>query len=507
MNERDETMKPTNTRRSARNEPSRNKAKKAEPKRTAVKSKHSQRRGTPVYDRLREPLAEAGVTLIQGDSRLMMAEMDENSIDAVVTDPPYGLTDGPLDIEALLREWMARGEHKNAKCGFMGKKWDSTVPSPALWREALRVLKPGGHCLAFAGTRTAHLTTLALQLAGFEIRDTLIWHYGQGMPKSRNIGHHLGLVSGTAVGSGLKPSYEPIIVARKPLQTGLTLTANARQWGTGGINIDATRIGTTQTSVSGPSGRWPTNALFSHTDECRYLKCEEVVSGAHVPGERMSGFGRFGGGKVIACGDGFAPGRETAEKWDCAPGCPIAALDGQQGNMPSRYFQTFSVLDEVVSREKPAFLYAPKPTKRECEAGLTSGEFEARRAHRLAYGVRDEVATTRLNVHPTVKPIAVMRWLITLACPEGGIVLDPFMGSGSTGCAAALSGRHFIGIELDEEEGYQDIAAGRIMHSASEPEDASDAVRAQADVIPFLRNLLGGTAAVQRGGAAQQSAA
>jgi site-specific DNA-methyltransferase (adenine-specific) len=479
-------MKPTNTRRSASNNSNlSNKARKAKPKRTAVTSKQSQRRGNPVHDRLTEPLAEAGATLIQGDSRLKMAEMEENSIDAIVTDPPYGLTDGPLDIEALLTEWMAGGEHKSAGCGFMGKKWDSTVPSPALWREALRVLKPGGHCLAFAGTRTVDLTTMALRLAGFEVRDVLVWHYGQGMPKSRNIGRQLGHSSGTAVGSGLKPSYEPIIVARKPLQPGLTLTANARQWGTGGINIDASRIGTTQTSVSGPSGRWPANALFSHADGCRLLGREEVASGAHAPGQRMSGFGRFGGGKVIACGDGFAPGRETAEKWDCAPGCPVAALDGQQDNTPSRYFQSFSALDEVVSGGEPAFLYTPKPTKAEREAGLTGGEFEARRGERLAYGVRDEVSTTRLNVHPTVKPIAVMRWLIDLACPEGGTVLDPFMGSGSTGCAAALCGRRFVGIELDEEEGYRDIAAGRIMHWAGEAEEASEAAGAGACVIPF----------------------
>ena len=479
-------MKPTNTRRSASNKPNlSNKAKTTKPEPTAVKSKQSQSRGGSAYDRLKEPLAEAGVELLQGDSRLRMAEMEENSIDAIVTDPPYGLTEGPPDIEALLMKWMAGSEHKNTSRGFMGKKWDACVPSPALWREALRVLKPGGHCLAFAGTRTAHLTTLALQLAGFEVRDVLIWHYGQGMPKSRNIGHQLGHDSGTAVGSGLKPSYEPIIVARKPLQPGLTLTANAQQWGTGGINIDATRIGTTQTSSRGPSGRWPANALFSHADECRLLGREEVVSGAHAPGQRMSGFGRFGGGKVVPHGSSFSPGREEAEKWDCAPGCPVAALDGQQGNTPSRYFQTFSALDEVVSGGKPAFLYTPKPTKAEREAGLMGGEFEARRGERLAYGVRDEVSTTRLNVHPTVKPIAVMRWLIELACPEGGTVLDPFMGSGSTGCAAALCGRHFVGIELDEDEGYRDIAAGRIIHWAGEAEETSDAAEAGARVIPF----------------------
>src|SRR5580692_7670121 len=177
---KDKKMKPTKTatRRSPRNAPKTNKAKKAGPKQTAVKARHSQCRGSSAHDGLREPLAAAGVTLIQGDSRLKMAEMEENSIGAIVTDPPYGLTDGPLDIEALLTAWMAGGEHKSAGCGFMGKKWDAGVPSPALWREALRVLRPGGHCLAFAGTRTSHLTTLALQLAGFEVRDTLIWHYG-----------------------------------------------------------------------------------------------------------------------------------------------------------------------------------------------------------------------------------------------------------------------------------------------------------------------------------------
>jgi len=443
-------MKTTNTRRSARSKPNHaNEAKGAKPKQVGAKPGRSQRRGALVRDRLREPLAAAGVMLVQGDSRLRMAEMEENSVDVIITDPPYGLTDKPLDIEALLREWMTGSEHKGTGKGFMGKKWDATVPSPALWREALRVLKPGGHCLAFAGTRTAHLTTLALQLAGFEVRDVLIWHYGQGMPKSRNIGHEVGYDSGTAVGSGLKPSYEPIIVARKPLQPGLSLAANACRWRTGGINIDATRIGTTRTSSRGPSGRWPTNALYSHTEECRCL------------------------------------GREEVERWDCAPGCPVAALDGQQGNMPSRYFKTFSPLDKILCREQPAFLYTPKPGKREREAGLTGGEFVARRGHRLTYGARDEIATTRLNVHPTVKPIALMRWLIDLACPEGGTVLDPFAGSGSTGCAAVLSGRRFAGIELDDTEGYLDIAAARIMHWASKAEEERDPAEAQARVIPF----------------------
>jgi DNA modification methylase len=477
-------MEFTKARRSARSKPNLvNNDKGAKPKRTRNKARQSQGSCNPVYDGYRATLTEAGVTLIQGDSRVKMSEMEENSIHALITDPPYGLTDGSLDIEELLREWMTGGEYKSARSGFMRKAWDSTVPSPALWREAWRVLKPGGYCLAFAGTRTQDLTSLALRMAGFEIRDTVIWHYGQGMPKSRNIGCQLGHGSRTAVGSGLKPAHEPIIIARKPLEPGLSLAENARKWGTGGLNIDATRIGETQTSAGGPPGRWPTNALFSHTEECRLRGREEVASGAHAPGQKVSGFGRFGGGKVIADGESFSTGREAVQRWACAPGCPVRELEEQQGNTPSRYFQTFPT--EVLGTGEPGFMYTPKPTKAEREAGLRNGKFQARRGERLAYGKRDEVATIRLNPHPTVKRIDVMRWLIRLACPEGGTVLDPFAGSGTTGCAAVREGRRFIGIELDEEEGYIDVAAARIMHSVREVENERDAAGEVACVIPF----------------------
>jgi site-specific DNA-methyltransferase (adenine-specific) len=464
----------TKPRRSAKSKPtltSKN-TKSTKPKQIGIKKGHPRCRRVSPYERRRVALAEAGATLIEGDSRVQMANMEEDSIDAIVTDPPYGLTDKPVDVQALLTAWMAGEEYKSAGKGFMDKSWDATVPSPALWREALRVLKPGGHCLAFGGTRTGHLTALSLEMAGFEIRDTIVWHHGQGMPKPRNIGRELGYASGTAVGIGLKPSFEFIVVARKPLQHGLGLTANAKRHGTGGMNIDACRIGTTQTSASGPPGRWPANGLLSHAEECRLLGHEEVASGTHSPAQKMSGFGHFGGGKVVSDGVEFSPRREVVETWDCAPHCPFAALEAQQDNRPSRYFKTFSALDEALLGKEPAFLYVPKPSKREREAGLSTDEFACKRGHRLAYGPREKVATMRLNTHMTVKPIALMRWLIELACPDGrdgedALVLDPFMGSGSTGCAAVQCGRRFTGIELDaSREGFINIAAARIEYWA-----------------------------------------
>jgi DNA modification methylase len=506
-----------------------------------------------VLQRLRSSLAREGVTLIQGDSRVEMAKMKECSIDAIVTDPPYGLSEG-LDVSQLLGHWMDGTEYEGTKAGFMEKDWDSCVPSPGLWREALRVLKPGGYCLAFGGSRTAHLTQLSLQLAGFDIRDTLVWHHVQGLPKSRSLGHALGHESNSTVGTALAPCHEPIVIARKPLGRGVSNEANALRWqGVGGFNIDGARVGTAQTSASGPPGRWPKNALLSHSSECQFVGMEEVSCNAHSPAQRMSGFGKFGGGKVVPDGESHRPGYEWVERWECAPSCPVAELEAQNGDCSSRYFQTFaedetpvaeqvaaisgqgsamvhqepsmlrqarpmesdgssmcrpapsitgrrssmrgrrpSIIGElplarVLRHEEPGFCITPKPGKGEREAGLTDGRFQARRGHRLSYGKRKDVAVERLNVHTTVKPIAVMRWLIDLACPEGGTVLDPFNGSGSTGCAAVLAGRNYVGIELDmENEGYLDISAARIAHWAEKAKVQRRAADAAIDKVKAL---------------------
>lgn len=431
---------------------------------TSCRSRSRARRVGAVHASLRASLSQRGATLIQGDSIKELAKLPECSVDCIVTDPPYGLTDG-LDVTALLTAWLAGEEHKDGKKGFMDKEWDACVPSPALWREAMRVLKPGAHMLVFSSSRTQDLTGISLRIAGFEVRDILAWLYLQGMSFSKDIGQDLGYASKTAVGSKLKQSHESILVARRPVEKGQTFRANVATWGTGGLNIDSARIGTLQTKPGAVPGRIPANTLLSHSPECRRLGTLTISTSAHSPGVKMTGFGSFGGGTTEKVGESYRPGHEDVEDWECAPGCPVAALNGQRDGTPARCFAQLPAdapLERVISGEEPPFMLCPKPSKKEREAGLDESRFAPKRAHRLTYGKRAEVAIERLNVHQTVKPLALMRWLINLACPVGGTVLDPFMGSGSTGCAAAQCHRSFIGIELDDTEGYIDIAAARI---------------------------------------------
>jgi site-specific DNA-methyltransferase (adenine-specific) len=288
-----------------------------------------------------------------------MATLSAESVDAIVCDPPYGLS-------------------------FMGKGWDHGVPGVDFWVEALRVLKPGGHLIAFGGTRTYHRLAVAIEDAGFEVRDCLMWLYGSGFPKSHNLrGEWQGW------GTALKPAYEPVILARKPLRG--TVADNMAQWGTGGLNIDATRVGD-------EGGRWPANVILD----------EEAA----------------------------------------------AALDAQSGiGGASRFF------------------YTAKASRSEREAGLDgvevkqAGSVRGHNKHkpRLAGDGRVNPQITepqRANHHPTVKPIALMRYMIRLVVPRGAVVLDPFMGSGSTGCAAMVEGMQFIGIDIIPE--YVEIARLRL---------------------------------------------
>jgi site-specific DNA-methyltransferase (adenine-specific) len=317
-----------------------------------------------------------------GDCREVMAAMPEASIDAVVTDPPYGLE-------------------------FMGRAWDHGVPGVPFWTEALRVLKPGGHFLAFGGTRTYHRLTCAIEDAGFEVRDCLMWLYGSGFPKSRNIGGGWG--------TALKPAWEPIILARKPLIG--TVAANVQEHGPGALNIDGCRIGiepmrvtrsdgtivsenramaapnTGRVDMGEKIGRWPANLVLD--EEAGAMLDEQ--SGERQSGDRQSGeYGRLGY-------HGFGVG-------------PMPEIKGDSGGA-SRFFYT---------------------------AKASTGERH--------YAGK--------NSHPTVKPVDLMRWLCRLVTPPGGLVLDPFCGSGSTGVAALAEGFRFIGIEKDAE--YVEMARRRI---------------------------------------------
>jgi site-specific DNA-methyltransferase (adenine-specific) len=329
------------------------------------------------------------IELLHGDCLERLRELPDCSVDACVTDPPYGLS-------------------------FMGKKWDYDVPGLEVWREVLRVLKPGGYLLAFAGTRTQHRMAVRIEDAGFEIRDMIAWVYGSGFPKSRNLdGEWAGW------GTALKPALEPITVARKPLSEG-TVAANVLEHGTGAINVDGCRVegamtgtwGARQASSIGyggtdpdgyqtqqhPSGRWPANLIHDGSDE--------VVG--FFPAARSSG----GGGVDRNAHDT----------------CVYSGNWGLRDNSAGQYYDSGSAA---------RFFYCAKASKADREQG---------------------------NGHPTVKPTELMRYLCRLVTPPGGVVLDPFMGSGSTGKAALLEGFGFIGIEREAE--YLEIARGRIQAPA-----------------------------------------
>ena len=246
------------------------------------------------------------MTVINMECRAGMMTLPDNSVDAIVTDPPYGLSKEP-DMAEVLRHWLAGDDYDHGGSGFMGKSWDSFVPGPATWREALRVLKPGGHALVFAGSRTQDLMTMALRLAGFEIRDTAMWLYGSGFPKSLDVGKKVLGYEG--YGTALKPAYEPIIIARKPLAG--TIAATVLKHGTGALNIGKCRVGSEIIKTNGRGaqngntpivpqsadfkgktsvGRWPANILHDGLAEewSRYFYCAKTSKADRNAGAKNS---------------------------------------------------------------------------------------------------------------------------------------------------------------------------------------------------------------------------
>lgn len=381
------------------------------------------------------------VTLHVGDCREVLARLDADSMDACVTDPPYELA-------------------------FMGKRWDASGVAfdPATWAAVLRVLKPGAHLLAFGGTRTAHRMVCAIEDAGFEIRDSLEWLYGTGFPKS--------ITPRPGLGTALKPAHEPICLARKPL--GGTVTATLAAHGTGALNVEECRVGTGKEIPGSPStrslagfgerkgrrgvtagdgghdpvlGRWPPNVLLTHAEGCG-VECVEDCPVRDIDEQSGDDCGASGGHiQMHHAGMGFRGGNGSER-----------VLIHDKGGA-SRFF--------------PTFRYEPKASREERDAGLdhlprhSGGEATDREDGTAALdcprtgagrggGVR--------NHHPTVKPIALMRWLVKLVTPAGGTVLDPFAGSGTTGVAAVLEARGFVGVEKERE--YVQIIEGRIAHAA-----------------------------------------
>jgi site-specific DNA-methyltransferase (adenine-specific) len=364
-----------------------------------------------------------------GNNLDILPELQSNSVDSIVCDPPYEL-------------------------GFMGKTWDNSgiAYSVELWQQCLRVLKPGGHLLAFGGTRTWHRLAVAVEEAGFEIRDSIAWLYGSGFPKSHNIEKATGDATYAGWGTALKPAHEPIVVARKPLIG--TVAENVLKYGTGAINIDATRIGTETISVANApkgsfaggepergsdtetyrehQGRWPANIILDEfTAELLDEQSGVSKSLAHNrPHDTKWGFG---------------VGNDNAKEYDYET--------GQTGYSDSG----------GASR----FFYVAKASKRDRNEGLEelpeqilTGRDAGQDERQVPYKTRSNPVK---NTHPTVKPTALMQYLIRLVTPEGGVVLDPFCGSGSTGKAAILENKRFIGIELTPE--YLPIIEGRLKHA------------------------------------------
>jgi site-specific DNA-methyltransferase (adenine-specific) len=445
--------------------------------------------------------------VICGDSLSVLADLEPNSVHAVVTDPPYFIS-------------------------FMGRDWDgedNVAATAEFWRAVSRVLVPGGHVLAFGAPRTYHRLAVAIEDAGLEIRDSLHWMFGSGFPKSLNVskaidraagaerevvgtkiglpGYHLsghdsptgafghGLGSSTEEtraasaqvtapateearewegwGTALKPSHEPVVVARKPLDG--TVAENVVSHGAGALNIDGTRVSLgseydptkvqrqskaegvvgfaaegligTEIPTYNPGGRWPSNAVLSHLPDCELVGTKKVSTGTAVR-RNLPDEGSANGTvenvpptqRDVDYGYGDPDGMEEVEDWRCASGCAVSSLDFQseEHGGAARFF--------------PVFRYVTKTRSAERHAGVDR------------------------NQHPTVKPVELMRWLVRLVTPPGGTVLDPFLGSGSTGIAAHLEGFDFIGIEMEPKSAATAEARIAFWSDAEPGVDTADAL-------------------------------
>lgn len=505
--------------------------------------------------------------IINGNNIDILKQYPDNYFDAIVTDPPYGLGKEP-NAEKLMKDWIEKGYHEISGTGFMGKEWDAFIPQPIFWKEVFRVLKHGGHVLSFFGTRTYDWGVMSMRFAGFEVRDCIQWLYGSGFPKSYNVAKGIEgkIVNGSSSwndwkkldgekeqvnwgyskgqakqgyrddytkankerigkvnfqseqakqwdgwGTALKPANEPIVLARKPLEKGLTIAENVLKWGTGAINIDGCRVGNDIVkgqkagqgfnNVKGfgvntklgseeakeyisedTNGRFPANLILTHHPDCECVGTKKVkgTSGYETNGEdRETKFGQVKSNKITT----HYGSEETIEDWNCVNDCPIKILDEQSGESKSTggrignkngAYSGIGANGFTTNHEKgdagfgdkggaSRFFYVAKASKSERNKGLD--EFEEKESKKFDGGEFNSASTnanerTNKNFHPTVKPIKLMQYLVRLIAPPNGIVLDPFCGSGTTGVACKLEGVQFIGIEQDAE--YCKIAQARI---------------------------------------------
>jgi len=524
--------------------------------------------------------------ILQGDCLEVLKTLPDACVDSVVTDPPYGLGQhDPTTTEIL--SYLQGDVLKTGD--FMGKDWD--IPSVAVWKEVFRVLKPGGHLLVFAGTRTWDVMSIGIRVAGFENRDTiaaqfgpnsnLSWNQGQGFPKShdvsKKIDHKLGatrkvigtkkgvggenlndIVNGVEVrqttdeggkgvgaygtgakqvaidvpiteasteeakrwsgwGTALKPAHEPILMFRKPLEES-TVAEQLLKTGTGAINIDGCRVGynkpidqvykeagspgkssgkplvygdykgVVDSSVTfDPKGRWPANFILTHAEGCKVIGTKKVKAPViNRFDDGMKPFGEGAGHEFTSTPTGDANGQEDVSVYECVEGCPAKVLDEQSGDSTDGFYsgkrnqpKTKSTFGDFELRDEPPIGYGGSGG-----ASRFFAQFEPNAPFiyqsKAARNEKDTAEELGERAHPTMKPLKLMEYLVRLVTPKGGIVLDPYAGSGTTCLAAANEGIKYIGIELDPT--YHKIASRRLEVQGAKAE-AYHAERAAFDAV------------------------
>ena len=421
--------------------------------------------------------------VLNADCLTALRDMPDASVDAVVTDPPYGLSNTtPAQVADTITRWASGDrEYLPTGRGFMGHEWDGFVPPVAVWDECLRVLKPGGHLLAFAGSRTHDLMTLVIRLAGFEIRDSVAWLYGSGFPKSMDVSKAIDKMQGAerekilmptkpgnalnpggiggegrggwsdhsspatdaarewgGWGTALKPAFEPVTLARKPFRG--TVAANVQEHGTGALNIDACRIYATDDD----------RALMEARSHPNGTKARSNGGGITMQFDKPHGFKSHPSGRW--------PANVVLDE------SQAAELDRQSGNVktgatkPHRRDPDSSPMFKVgkwMTHSQPA------------------SEGGASRFFYVAKAPKSERPVVDGTAHPTVKPLALMRWLVRMVTPPNGTVLDPFAGSGTTLEAAMLEGFNVTGIEREAD--YLPLIQARIERATTKREARAEA--------------------------------
>ena len=418
-----------------------------------------------------------GNYIYNGDNIQVLRTLPDNSVDSVVTDPPYGLK-------------------------FMGKQWDYDVPSVELWKECYRVLKPGGYLLSFGSSRTYHRMAVKVEDAGFEIRDQIMWVYGSGFPKSHNVGlsidkllghpdrgHRIATASRThpdgtfepngekllpyetkseeakpfeGFGTALKPAHEPIVMARKPFKG--SVAKNVLKWSTGGINISDCRIEFEETK--NPA----TNPLYRQENDYKMPKKGEESNGVvsfTSSKNKISPLGRFPANIIFD--------EEAGILLDEQSGITKSSKRSSKYNKKTEHTNTYTPIksdyrdDNTYADNGGAsrFFYCPKPSRKEKDEGLIieSVSVKGRDVGQDERNVPFKLTTSkRKNIHTTVKPIKLIQYLIRLVTPIGGITIDPFFGSGTSGKSALKEDNDYKFIGIEKEKEYFDISVERCQY-------------------------------------------